>query len=93
MNNLFISYDLYREGQNYDAVAKAIQAMGAAIKAHKSVWYVRSSLTAEQAVKRLQLVIDANDQVMAIDATNNAAYWNKLPPGVAEFIQRQWTNG
>lgn len=90
MNNLFVSYDLYRAGQDYGRISTAIKALGNAVKVHKSFWYVRSSLDAGKAVERLRQAVDGNDTVVVVDATNDNCAWHNLPADVAEFLRKQW---
>jgi len=89
-NNLHISYDLYAPGQNYDKVIERIKQLGMWAKVHMSFWYVNSTYTAEQAVEFLKPVLDLNDKVYVVDATNNSAAWNTLSKEVSDLIQSQW---
>lgn len=89
-NNLHISYDLYAPGQNYEAVIKAIKDLGNWAKIHKSYWYVNSSHTAAQAVAIVWGVMDANDRLYIVDATNNVAAWQNLGDEAANYIKAQW---
>lgn len=88
--NLHISYDLYNPGQNYERVIAAIKTLGNWAKIHKSYWYVNSSLTAEQARNRVWAAMDVNDSLYVVDATNNEAAWQNLPPEASKFIEDQW---
>lgn len=89
-NNLHVSYDLYAPGQNYEKVIDRVKGLGDWAKIHKSYWYVNSSLTAEQARAHVWAVMDANDSLYVVDATNNSAAWNNLSDEVSNFIQDQW---
>ncbi|WP_140985843.1 hypothetical protein [Asticcacaulis tiandongensis] len=89
-NNLHISYDLYAPGQNYEKVIAEIKTLGGWAKIHKSYWYVNSTLTASQAVTRLWAVMDRNDSVYVVDATNNNASWQNVSDEVAEYIRKNW---
>lgn len=89
-NNLHISYDLYAPGQNYESVIERIKQLGSWAKIHKSVWYVSSTFTSSQAVAHLKPVLDTNDRVYVVDATNNDASWNTLPKNVADHIKDRW---
>ena len=89
-NNLHISYDLYKPGQDYDSVITKIKELGSWVKIHKSFWYVSSNYTASQAVDHIQPALDKNDKVYVVDATNNVAAWSDLPQNVADHIQCQW---
>ena len=43
-NNLFVSYDLYAPGQNYEKVIEAIKSKGAWAKVQKSLWYLKTKV-------------------------------------------------
>jgi len=90
MNNLFISYDLNVPGQRYDQVIEAIKKLGNWAKVQKSFWYVSTSLSAEEAVKRVWSVMDSTDSLIVVDATNKAAAWRNIPQDTARHIQDQW---
>ncbi|NTH50943.1 hypothetical protein G6L09_08145 [Agrobacterium rhizogenes] len=89
-NNLHISYDLNNPGQNYDKVIETIKTLGGWAKIHKSFWYVKSTYTAEQARAIVWKAMDTNDTLYVVDATNNAAAWNKLSDDASKYIQDQW---
>lgn len=89
-NNLTISYDLHEPGKNYDRVIGAIKGLGSWAKIHYSVWYVKSSLTAEQARDAIVRALDSNDSVYVVDATNQNAAWHNIPPDSAQFIREKW---
>jgi len=90
MNNLFISYDLNSPGQNYNVVIDAIKALGTWSKVQKSFWYVKSSLSATDAVARVWAVMDKNDSLIVVDASNKNASWHGLDPAVAKHILDNW---
>lgn len=89
-NNLHISYDLHAPGQDYEKVIERIQSLGSWAKIHKSFWYVNSALSAKEAVKHIETVMDVNDKVYVADTTSNTAAWNSLPGNVASHINEQW---
>jgi hypothetical protein len=89
-NNLFISYDLHEPGKQYDQVSNAIKQLGDWAKVHYSLWYVKSQYDATQAVNRVWAVMDANDKLLVVNATNNSASWQNLDPVVAKFIVERW---
>jgi hypothetical protein len=90
-NNLHISYDLFKPGQDYESVIEKIKELGSWAKIHKSYWYVNSSFTASQAVDHIKPALDTNDKVYVVDATNNVAAWNSLPKNVADHVKDKWT--
>jgi hypothetical protein len=89
-NNLHISYDLNNPGQNYEKVIERIKTLGNWAKIHKSYWYVKSNLNAEQAMNKVWEVMDANDTVYVVDATNNEAAWQNIGTQASSYIQEQW---
>ncbi|MDF5663834.1 CRISPR-associated protein Cas2 [Vibrio parahaemolyticus] len=91
-NNLFISYDLYSPGQNYDDVIEEIKSLGSWAKVQKSFWYVNSTLSANQARERVWAKMDKNDSLIVIDATNNDAASNGLSAQVWNHLSGKWFN-
>jgi hypothetical protein len=89
-NNLHISYDLYAPGQNYETVIAAIKQLGSWAKIQKSFWYVKSAYTTEQARNHVLSVMDDNDSVYVVDATNGVAAWHNIPSDSAAHIRDQW---
>jgi hypothetical protein len=89
-NNLFISYDLYHPGQNYEEVIEEIKSLGNWAKVQKSFWYVNSHYTASQARDKVWAKMDGNDSLLVVDATNNSAAWQNLSEEVSRYIQEHW---
>lgn len=89
-NNLFISYDLYSPGQNYEKVIQAIKSLGNWAKVQKSFWYVNSNYTATNAVNIIRQSMDRNDSLIVVDATNNNASWYNLNDEIVKFIKDHW---
>lgn len=90
MNNLHISYDLNSPGQNYETVADAIKSLGSWARVHKSFWYVNSSYSAAEAFNIVWAVMDKNDTLYVVDATNNSASWKNLSKQVEDHIRDKW---
>lgn len=67
-NNLFISYDLNSPGQDYEKVIEKIKSLGSWAKVQKSLWFVSSNLTAEQAAKSVWQGMDRNDSLNVVDS-------------------------
>ena len=77
-NNLFISYDLNSPGQTYDRVIDEIKTLGSWAKVQKSFWYVKSPLSASDALKRVWAKMD------------RTASWQGLSEEVAQHIKDNW---
>jgi hypothetical protein len=90
-NNLFISYDLMNPGQNYEKVAAAIRSLGTASKLLFSLWYVKSTYTAEQARDAVAAAVDRNDKVLVIDVTNSRATSRNVDAAAWKVVLDNWT--
>jgi hypothetical protein len=90
MNNLFISYDLNTPGQDYSRVIEAIKALGGWAKVQKSLWYVKTTLSASEALNRIRPTLDRNDSLIVVDATNKTATWHGLSDEVSDYIISSW---
>lgn len=87
MKNYLISYDLHKQGQNYDILITCIKSFPAWEKIHQSVWYVKSSSNAEEIRGKLSRHIDINDSLFVAEM-NNAAWVNLGERG--NYIHQQW---
>ena len=90
MRNLFISYDLYKVGQDYASLAQAIKSLGQAVKVQKSFWIVKSSKTSGEASQLLNRTIDNKDSMIVIDTTHNSAAWFGLDQEASNFVNQNW---
>jgi hypothetical protein len=89
MFNLFISYDLIDPGQNYDAVQRAIKRLGRWYKVQYSVFYVNTSLSAQQAYNFVTLAMDANDHLLVIEA-RGAVVSSHMPLNDIAAVNAVW---
>lgn len=90
-HNLVISYDLLRQGKNYEPLFAEIKKLGGWAKVNLSVWFVSSTFTAEQARDKLIRVTDSNDKVFVVDALDNTAAWCNLDPVASDYLRAHWT--
>lgn len=90
MANFIISYDLNKQGKNYDDLIKAIQQFPGWAKIQKSVWYVKANLTVQQVFNILREHMDDNDSLFVVDSTNNVAAWYGLSIKASDYIQHNW---
>jgi hypothetical protein len=74
-----ISYDLHRPGQNYDAVIKAMNDLGA-VRVLLSQWAVRRANTSANALRdHLVRYVDANDRILVVSIdSGDWASWNAM---------------
>jgi hypothetical protein len=91
-NNLFVAYDLQYPDQHYDRVIAAIKKLGAWRELQRSLWYVESTLSADQALKAIQKAADPKDRLIVINTTGNSANWYNLIGGdtTTHFLRIHW---
>ena len=89
-HNLFISYDLNYPGQGYEQIIERIKELGPWAKVQKSLWYVKSNRSAEDAAKYLRGAVDNNDGLIVIDASSNNAYWYTQDNKVSQHMIEYW---
>lgn len=89
-NNLIVSYDLMAPGQPYDRVTEAVKALGAWGKLEFSLFYVNSTLTAQQAAEHVWKSMTANDKLIVVDASNSQFYGYNIDATVLKHMQAQW---
>ena len=91
-NNIFLSYDLNRPGQNYAKIIERIKAQGSWAKVTESQFYLDTIKSAREIVDAVWAVMDSNDTLIAVDSTNNEAAWENLDDEVAKFIVSHWNS-
>lgn len=89
-HNVFISYDLYSPGQNYETVIARIKSLGGWAKVHKSFWYLSTNYSYEYVAKKIWEVMDSNDSLFVVDTNTNDAYWYNLTEEVSNYLKRNW---
>lgn len=72
-----ITYDLNKQGQEYEEVISAIKACsnGCWCTYWKSSFLIKSSLSANQICERIQPHLDSNDTLIVIEVKNNYQGW------------------
>ncbi len=88
MNNIHISYDLFVPGQNYEGLIAKIKTLGNYAKIQKSFWYVNTTLTADQVATALWSIMDKNDSLYVVDASNKNASMRNV--ATSNYIIEQW---
>lgn len=77
MNRIYlISYDLDKPGQDYHALIKELERLGAE-RVLYSEWLFKSTSSAVQIRDYLQKFVDGNDMLLVVELTGVAA-WTKL---------------
>lgn len=72
-----VSYDLNRPGQDYPAIQKRLEQLGAK-RILFSQWMLKATVSATQLRDDLQRFIDPSDMLLVIDATDAPMAWTKL---------------
>ncbi len=87
MRTLLIEYDLNKPGQDY-------QLLIAKIKTYqwchhlKSAWFIRAAMTPTQMREQLVSYIDAGDDLMIIDVTQDMAAWSGMSVDVSAWVKQ-----
>lgn len=90
MANLIVSYDLNKQGKNYDGLINAIKQFPGWAKIQKSVWYVKANLSAQDVFSILRAQIDNDDSLFVVDATTNNAAWYGVSPNASDYMLDNW---
>lgn len=72
---MLVSYDLRKDGQNYDALYEVIKSQGAWWHNLGSTWLVKTSLSTMQLRDQLAAVADSNDKILVIDVSGDPRSW------------------
>jgi hypothetical protein len=80
-----ISYDLHKEGQNYDGLIEEIKKSPGYIKILQSSWLIATTENAYQLCNRLRTKLDDNDSIFVSRVDTDCAGW--LPQSVWDWIK------
>lgn len=86
MATLLITYDLNSPGQNYEAVHEAIKSLGAWYHAMDSIWVVKTTMTTDQANKKIGDAADESDSWFICTVTHDRQGW--MPETFWEWLRR-----
>jgi len=86
---MIITYDLKKPGRNYDALYKAIKALGSWAKPAESVWVVTgANLTAASVRDNLRAHVDANDVIVVLDVSVTDWGAINMPTEVTDWFRK-----
>ena len=86
--NLFISCVLHRPERTYDKTAAAIHALDeTCVEIHFALWHIRTAQSPAEVRDRLKPALDANDQLIVIDASNGKTAWINLPKKASDSLR------
>lgn len=73
---ILITYDLDKPGQNYDAVIKKLEGMGAT-RVLYSTWVLNAPTTPKAAGDAVAALMDDNDRIL-VSEIKNSAFFNLM---------------
>lgn len=74
MSAYIVTYDLHKEGQNYNCLHEKLKTYGAYWHMQGSVWLIKTSQTAAQVRDYLSPCLDHNDKLMVAELSGQAAW-------------------
>lgn len=74
-------------------VANALAELGRSALVFPGLWYLETSLGASEVKAKILPVLEHDESLAVIDATNHEAAWRNVRPEAAELIRRNWHNG
>lgn len=86
MSAYLVTFDLNRQGQNYDGVVEAIKSYGTWAKVATTTFVIVTSSSAGQIRDKLQAKIDSNDELFVAKLSGEAA-WYGLSDSVSKWLQ------
>lgn len=87
--NLLIGYDLKYPGQNYYAVRRCIESLGAAYPLQQSVYYLKTALSPSAAYSAIRTVMDLDDKLLVFEALNGVVS-HHYPEGDLAVLNLAW---
>jgi hypothetical protein len=87
MRTMLVGYDLNRPGQNYAGLYKALKAVPLWWHYLDSTWLLRTEENAAQLRDRLTAHLDAGDELLVIDVTDQEAAWRGFDQRASRWIR------
>jgi hypothetical protein len=81
-----ISYDLLKQGQDYEGLYEAIKSYGTWARINQSVWAVVTDKKAAEVREHLKTKLDSNDRLFVVRSGTEAAWAN--PICTNEWLQK-----
>jgi hypothetical protein len=72
-------------------LVQRIWLLGQAQKLHQSMWFVKSYMSATQAVDFLKTAVDFNDSLVVVNASADEIAWVKLAPAASNALHSRWS--
>lgn len=87
MQTLFVGYDLNAPGKNYDNLIEYLKSHSGWCRPLESNWLIRTTKSHKTVRDEAKKFIDANDELLVIDVTGDAAAWYGLSDKVSTWLQ------
>ena len=88
LRNFFVAYELFAPQKNYTALIDEIYSLGRVAELVRSVWYVKCELDEAAIRDRLRAVLDPQDRLVVIAASN--AYGFGLDRALWDAVRAEW---
>lgn len=82
-----VTYDLMRQGQNYEGITKRLQSYPTHWHVQQSVWIVVTTQNASTIRDYLAATLDANDKLIVARLSNEAA-WTGYDASVSQWLKQ-----
>jgi hypothetical protein len=89
-NNLLVSFDVQDASREAPLILSAIEELGQAIRIFSNVWYVRTTLSAAEAARRVWDIMQPQDQLMVVDVAKDEAATFNLSESSLRGMQKRW---
>ena len=86
-----VTYDLLKQGQNYNCLIQKLKTYPIHWHAQGSVWFVKSSLSATAIRDSLSTCLDANDKLI-VARLNGEAAWIGYGADVNQWIKNNFAS-
>ncbi|MBE3610514.1 SinR family protein [Campylobacter californiensis] len=86
MNTLIISYDLNKQGQNYNELHEAIKRLGSWWHCLDSTWLIKTNYSSVQVRDYLKTYMDANDTLLVV-AYGSGAAWSGFGKECSDWLK------
>lgn len=86
MSSYIVTYDLLKQGQNYDCLIKKLNAYPTHWHMQQSVWIISTTQTAKQIYDNLAPCLDGNDKIF-VGRLAGEAVWNGYPQKTTDWLK------
>lgn len=89
-NNLFVSFQLGDSRRSSALILAAVEELGHSLSLCRSLWYVRSNLSAAEAAVRVREVLHEGDRLLVVDATHDEIAMMNIEERASAIVDVQW---